>query len=87
MNENEIMRLDIESKLSAHGGDDLVVPYTHVSIAFPSSQFDTRRPDVKLINQDALRAWASLRGWSISIANDMSASDGFSPVRFTRSAP
>lgn len=87
MNEMEVMRLDIERKLSSHGGGDLVIPYSQVSFAFPSSKSDTRRPDVKIIDNESFEPWAASRGWSISIANDMSASDGFFPVRFTRAAP
>lgn len=70
--------------LVTHGGADVVVPYSQVSCAFPSSQPNSRSFEVPLIDSAALKEWAGSNGWAVELTPEMEASDGYPPVRFTR---
>lgn len=84
--ERDFMRESIEGKLHEHNGDKLFVPYADVSIAFPSDDDVIWRPDVKLIDKEALFDWVLSLGWRVRVVNDMKADDGFLLVEFTRAA-
>ena len=77
-------RKDIAEKLSKCEFDEVVVPYSQVARAFPSDTSDTRRFNAKYIDQDELSAWSLALLWSVDIANDISDSDGYHPVKFVR---
>lgn len=79
-------RDELEAKLMAHGGDDLVAPYSQVALGFPSNQPNPRSFETPLIDSQQLQDWASTRGWHAQLTQDMEASDGYPPVHFTKSA-
>jgi hypothetical protein len=75
-------RSELEAKLTAHGGSDLVVPYSQVARAFPSREPNPKSFQIPLIDPKELQQWAELKGWHVQLTHDMEASDGHPPVRF-----
>lgn len=67
-------------------GDDVVIPYEQVALAFPSQRPNPKSFDYPLIEHEQLVAWASARNWQVRPATEMSVPDeiGYLPVRFTR---
>ena len=76
----------LERALNVHGGDDVVVPYGQVALAFPSSEPNPLSFNNPLIEYDQLRQWALSQGWQVRPAPEMAAEEGtgYPPVRFTR---
>jgi hypothetical protein len=76
----------LKRELDAHGGDDVVVPYGQVALAFPSSEPNPLSFDSPLIDHGQLRQWALSEGWLVRPAPEMAAeeSNGNPPVRFTK---
>lgn len=76
----------LEDRLATHGGNDVVVAYEQIAMAFPSGEPNPHSFDSPLIDQDLLRQWALAQGWKIRFAPEMApqGSSGHPPVRFTR---
>jgi hypothetical protein len=79
-----LVALEKALKDSAH--DDVVAPYSHVALAFPSSDPHPASFDFPLIDSAAIKAWAVREGWEVSIASEKGRSDqdhSF-PIRFRK---
>lgn len=72
--------------LDKHGGNDLMVPYAQVALAFPSSNPHEASFDHPMIEDNMLKHWASEHGWRVQLATgNTGEADKYSPpVRFTR---
>lgn len=72
--------------LNDYAGNDVVVPYGQVALAFPSSEPNPSSFDNPLIDHHQLRKWASSQGWQVRRAPEMAAEENTEtpPVRFTR---
>lgn len=77
-------RDELLRRLGASSECDVVIAYSQVACAFPSSEPNARSFDVPLIEFKQLKAWAAANGWAVELAHEMKASDDFTPVRFTR---
>jgi len=80
------LQAELEKKLSEHGGTDLVTSYESVARAFPSGSPHPSTFDYPMLDESALRNWASVRGWRVQTAPEMEpGQDSASPpIRFTK---
>ena len=76
----------IENKLAVHVGDDAVIPYEKIALAFPSPDPNLLSFDSPLIDHDQLKQWALARGWDVRLASEIKAEgdDRHPPVHFTK---
>jgi len=76
----------MDEALAKQTGDDVVIPYEHVALAFPSQRPSPRSFDYPLIEHEQLVEWASVRNWQVRPATEMNVQCeiGYPPVRFTR---
>lgn len=66
---------------------DVVVPYNHVALAFPSIESHPLSYTDPLLDHEELRLWASRQGWQVKPAPDMKGDDDTDPpIRFTKTA-
>jgi hypothetical protein len=79
-------QIELEKKLTEHGGTDVVTHYKVVAVAFPSRTPHPSTFDQPKIDESALRAWSSARGWEVQTASEMEpGKDSASPpIRFTK---
>lgn len=79
-------RGELERKLAAHGGADVVAPYGQVAFAFPSPEPNPRSFDIPSIDSLQLKQWAAAHGWRVQLTREAQAGDaqGHPLVRFTR---
>jgi hypothetical protein len=79
-------QIELEKKLTEHGGTDVVTHYKTVALAFPSRIPHSSTFDYPRIDEPALRAWASARGWEVQTAPEMEpGKDSASPpIRFKK---
>ena len=76
----------LERGLGSHGGNDLIVPYAEVAMAFPSAEPNPLSFEAPLIDREKLRAWAEMHGWVVKPAPEArpQGDTGHPPVRFVR---
>ena len=79
-------QIELERAIDSHGGNDVVVPYRQVALAFPSTQPNPRSFHDRLVDQDRLKKWAATRRWQVKLAPEMAQpdSDDLPPVRFIK---
>lgn len=77
---------ELDKNLTENGRTDVVTHYKTVALAFPSRIPHSSTFDYPRIDDSALRAWASARGWEVQTAPEMeSGRDSASPpIRFTK---
>jgi hypothetical protein len=57
----------IEDKLQEEKNDEVIIPYSQVSIAFPGGPHPTLF-EIQLIDSKSLQSWAKNLGWSVQPA-------------------
>jgi hypothetical protein len=88
MNEQEAedWKEELDLELQRTDKTDLIIPQSQVARAFPSSDPHPRTFDHPMIDEVALKKWASERGWRVDMAPESvpQDSDSLPPVRFRK---
>lgn len=89
INKSQEWRDELERALENHGGNDVVVPYENVALAFPSNEPSPRSFDYPLIDQKRLISWAESKGWKVQPESGMADEEGSdrAKIRFTKNSP
>jgi hypothetical protein len=79
----------LDRSLREQTGNDVVMHYRSVALAFPSRKPIALTFDYPLIDDRALRDWVAERGWQVWIAPESASGEGPDPppFRFTRTSP
>ena len=82
----EDWREAIQKALNETKSDDVVIPYSEVVIAFPSTTPHPRKIEHPLIDDISLRKWAGDLGWRVDLAPEATpeSENALPPVRFRR---
>ena len=60
----------IENKLREEKRDEVIIPYSQVSLAFPGG-LHPNSFDIQLIDSKSLQSWAKNLGWSVQPAPEV----------------
>ncbi len=76
----------LDRAIEKHGGNNVVMRYTDVAFAFPSSAPNPYSFDYPLIDQELFINWAESKRWKVQLAPEISIEEDKhrAPVRFTK---